>query len=288
MSNRFQLLFLATILIIGCKPDSQPTIVPEETDYSACLVPASNTSLEIMTWNLEHFPLTGSTIPEVKNIVSSLDPDIIALQEIVSQDNFDKLLSALDGWEGSIAITGNLNLAFLYKPSEINIIENVTQIYTDDSYAFPRPPAIIKIEHGLTQMYLMDVHLKCCDGADNVARRKEAAALIKTYIDENLPTERVVVLGDYNDEIYSADGTEDTYNNFIDDSDNYRFEDMDIAMGSESNWSYPEWPSHIDHILITNEFFNDNISIEVLKLNECYSSYLNRVSDHRPVFMKIE
>lgn len=28
------------------------------------------------------------------------------------------------------------------------------------------------------------------------------------------------------------------------------FADMGIAMGSPSDWSYPTWPSHLDHLLL--------------------------------------
>ena len=33
---------------------------------------------------------------------------------------------------------------------------------------------------------------------------------------------------------------------------------MDIAYSSSSNWSYPSWPSHLDHILLTNELFDED------------------------------
>lgn len=289
MSKRFQFLFLIALTVTGCKKDPVTTPEPDEgTDYSSCIITTSDQGFEVMTWNLEQYPISSFTMEEVSNVITSLDPDVVALQEITSEDVFNTLVDNLDGWEGSIAVSGNLNLAFLYKPSEITLLEPVSQIITDNSYAFPRPPAIIKIEHELGQVYLVDIHLKCCDGTENVARRKEAASLIKTYIDENLPNDRVVVLGDFNDEIYSSDGSEDTFNNFIDDPDNYKFADMDIAMGNESGWSYPGWPSHIDHILITNEFFGDQLDVNVLQLNNCYENYFSWVSDHRPVIMRVE
>ena len=53
-------------------------------------------------------------------------------------------------------------------------------------------------------------------------------------------------------------------------------------------WSYPDWPSHIDHILITNELFNHVNSVETLVLDNCQTSYLTAVSDHRPVMMSLK
>ena len=68
---------------------------------------------------------------------------------------------------------------------------------------------------------------------------------------------------------------------------------MDIANGNSSNWSYPSWPSHLDHILITNELFDElqhnSTVIETIKVDDYvggWSSYDTNISDHRPVAMK--
>ena len=70
---------------------------------------------------------------------------------------------------------------------------------------------------------------------------------------------------------------------------------MDIATGSSTGWSYPSWPSHLDHILITNELFdevqNSSYEIKTLKIEQYlpngWSEYDANVSDHRPVGIKI-
>ena len=58
----------------------------------------------------------------------------------------------------------------------------------------------------------------------------------------------------------------------IDDSENFLFADIEIAEGTSLNWSYPWWPSHIDHILITNElmdeFENVESEIQTIKIDE--------------------
>ena len=85
------------------------------------------------------------------------------------------------------------------------------------------------------------------------------------------------------------------FRDFIDDASNFTFVDIDIANGSNSNWSFPTWPSHLDHILITNELFDEfqhqNSSIEVIKLDEYFpngwSQYDSNVTDHRPVGLKL-
>ena len=61
------------------------------------------------------------------------------------------------------------------------------------------------------------------------------------------------------------------FKNFIDDDTNYLFADMLIAQGNSMNWSYPTWPSHLDHILITNELFADfqnfNSHVSVIRID---------------------
>ena len=72
----------------------------------------------------------------------------------------------------------------------------------------------------------------------------------------------------------------------------YRFADLEIAQGNSSEWSFPNWPSHFDHILITDELF-DNVSNDLVftfKVDEYMNSwqqYDNYISDHRPVVVNV-
>ena len=66
------------------------------------------------------------------------------------------------------------------------------------------------------------------------------------------------------------------------------FADISIANGPSSDWSFPTWPSHLDHILISNEFFDifSNDIILTYKIDDYMNSwqqYDNYISDHRPV-----
>jgi len=147
--------------------------------------------------------------------------------------------------------------------------------------------------------FLINNHFKCCgDGildfnneSDEEKRRYNAANLLKEYIDTNLSDKNVLVLGDLNDDIAEAPQN-NVFQMIIDDPDNYLFVDFEIANGSSSNWSYPTWPSHLDHILITNELFDelDNSDIQTIKIDEYldggWNEYDQNISDHRPVAVK--
>ncbi len=263
-----------------------------DEDFMACVLEGTSETLEIVTWNIENFPQSTSTAATVLKIIEDTDPDVIALQEITSQAAFADLLGELNGWSGTLErFNGsNLMLGYLFKNSEVTVTQAASNLYADQTdendFAFTafRRPLFTTITHtnGL-ELSLINIHLKCCDGSED--RRRKASELIKDYIDTNLPDDRVVVLGDYNDEIIDAD--DNVFQNFIDDAANYRFATIDIAGGSNTNWSFPSWPSHIDNILITNELFEDVIETRTLKLDECSNTYLNNVSDHRPVIMSL-
>ena len=78
----------------------------------------------------------------------------------------------------------------------------------------------------------------------------------------------------------------------IGNTQNYYFSDMHIAEGPSSDWSFPGWPSHLDHILITNELFNSNYIVSTLKLDDYmiggWGKYDADISDHRPVGVRLE
>ena len=44
----------------------------------------SNETLDILTWNIEHFPKSNNTIDTLSSVISELYVDILALQEIES------------------------------------------------------------------------------------------------------------------------------------------------------------------------------------------------------------
>lgn len=261
------------IFLVGC---SEAPITPEKSIE----IPEPDNILTVATWNIEHFPKNGSrTINEIKNMVLTSQVDVFALQEMQDVAAFNELVDAIDGWDGALYnVRGSIELAFLYKTSEITSYSNLSIIFPDDRDPFPRQPVLTTITHknGLT-VTLVNIHLKCCDDGED--RRKSASEMLKSYLDSTYPTENVIVLGDYNDEILNGS----PFTNFINDSANYQFADIDIAQNQSLGWSYPSWPSHIDHLLLTNELSDNLNEVSTLLLDETVVNYETNVSDHRPV-----
>lgn len=243
-------------------------------------------TLKVVTWNIEFFPKEGTTtINKVADIVESIDADVIALQEIADENAFNQLDNMLTGWEGRFYdVRYGQDIAFLFKSSEITSIGSLSEIYSTDSYAFPREPVLVTVTHssGL-EVTFINIHLKCCGatGSEEANRREAASIKLEEYIDTNLATSNVVILGDWNDDI--NDGP---FDNFITNNENYSFADMSIALGSSDFYSYPfssQYLSHLDHLLITNELSDNLIGVETLRVDLEFSNYDAQVSDHRPV-----
>ncbi len=253
-------------------------------------------TFEIMTWNLEHFPKNNSiTVDYVKEIILALDVDLIALQEIENQNYFNLLVDSLTGWEGYRA-TGaawEINLALLYK-TEVITMTNIYEIYEDLWEPFPRTPLVIEFVFDGITLIAINNHLKAGGDAEDEERRREASLLLEQYIDTNFSDIEVILLGDLNDDISEPEAS-NVFWNFIELPDKYLFTDMEIANGNPSEWSYPGWPSHLDHILITNELFDDfnnpGSDILTIKIDEYldngWDEYDENISDHRPVALKL-
>ena len=264
----------------------------------------TDTSLELVTWNIEHFPKNGDiTVNYVQQIIENIDADIYAFQEIDDTVSFKYMLADLPQYHYYFMTSYYAGLAFIYK-HEVIQINDIYEIYTSYPYwnPFPRSPKIMDFIFDNQNFFAINNHFKCCgdgylnpaDLDDEEARRYLASNLLKTYIDTNLPDKSVFLLGDLNDRLTDP-APNNVFINFLNDTENYLFADTDIATGSSTNWSYPSWPSHLDHILITNELFdetqNSSYEIKTLKIEQYlpngWSEYEANVSDHRPVGIKI-
>ncbi|PVX49881.1 endonuclease/exonuclease/phosphatase family protein [Balneicella halophila] len=268
----------------------EPTPAPPQEvllNLDKCIVSTSDEKLEIVTWNIENFPKGTSTAKEVAKVIKAMDVDVLALQEVTSKSTFEQFIALLPGYEGVIMARTGLDLAFIYKTSEISINGNPYGIYPEDEYhsPFPRRPFVLPIHSKSTglDVIIVNNHLKAKSGAKNEARRRKASKLLKQWIDSEHPDDNVVILGDLNDEITELPA-KNVFQVFLNDSVNYAFADATIAESSEtSQWSYPSWPSHIDHIIITNELFDNKADTYTYPFMSCDKNYDQIISDHQPV-----
>ena len=250
----------------------------------------TESTLDIITWNIEQFPKNNLTVSYLAELIDSMNVDIIAMQEIWgdgASGSFENLKTKLDGWDGSRKSSG---LAYLYKTelifNRLSEIEELNDIL--------RTPYLLSINIDGENIFIINNHLRANynDGNWDEDERKEALGKLEEYINQFLPEENVILLGDLNDELNDS---MNVFQNFINDSTNYMFVDMDIANGASTNWSYPGWPSHLDHMLITNELFdefeNPQSIVQTIHIEDYFeggwSEYDNFISDHRPVVLSL-
>jgi hypothetical protein len=269
---------------------------PEELTFG------TDSTLDVVSWNIEWFPKSGATtVDYVVSFARSMDADVYAIQEIDNGSYFNNLPDELEGWEVYFNDSEYLELGYLYNPESIEVID-IYEILTGDLRRFPRPPLVMELLFNNIRYVIINNHWKCCgDGVidpldpwDEETRRRDACIALKNHIDSYLEDENVILLGDLNDVLIDSE-TNNVFIPILNEPWNYKFADMEIAQGTSSGWSYPSWPSHIDHIMITNELFDDleknGSDVRVIKPDHTlpggFDEYDQRVSDHRPVGIKL-
>lgn len=264
----------------------------------------TDSTFEAVTWNIEWFPKNGNqTADSVSKIITALNADLIGLQEIDDTTMFRQVINNIPNYELQYGSGRFGGLAFVYNTNTVQV-HSIYKIYDSSPYwnALPRSPLVIEFTYNGDSLIVINNHFKCCgDGtletgntSDQEYRRYIASKLIKQHIDANHANQKVIVLGDLNDVLTDAPEN-NVFQRFLNDSLNYAFADMSIAQTNNGDWSYPTWPSHIDHILITNELFpylNElGSEIKTIKVDQFYTNgwngYDNNVSDHRPVGIKL-
>ena len=292
MSNIKIIFQLFCLLFLSCSEQEDYILNSEESIFNSSLnITGEDNTLDIVTWNIENFPKNNLTNMYVRQIIDSLDVDIIALQEIVDIQNFNNILDSLgNDWVGfrSGEIDSDYQeLSYIINTQNIEIVSNPYTILNDYAYYFAyREPYVLEISYQNNNFILINIHYKCCNGSED--RRLQASLLLHSYINTFFNDSKVIVLGDFNDLLIDDNNV---FSPFLSDMNNFYFTDFSIANSSNEFWSFPSWPSHLDHILITNELFNYVVDTQTVlvdwSLNGGLSAYDAYVSDHRPVMLKI-
>ena len=263
----------------------------------------TDSTFEVVSWNIEWFPKNGQvTADSVKTIIQSLAADVYALQEIDDTTLLKQVVSTIPGYACHFKFSHYGGLAYVYNTNTVQVNAKY-EIYTSQPYwnVFPRSPQVLELTFNNEDYVIIDNHLKCCgdgvldlnDTSDEENRRLRAVNLLKTYIDSIFSNDKVIVVGDWND-ILTDPTSNNVFNSFLNDSD-YLFVDFPIALGSSANFSFPTWPSHLDHILISDELFTDfskpNSELSCIRIDDymsSWSAYDYNISDHRPVGLKLQ
>ncbi|MBJ6764951.1 putative Ig domain-containing protein [Myxococcaceae bacterium JPH2] len=272
-------------------------------------------------WNLEWFGAPNQGPPHstsdggltddlqiayARDVIRDAGVNVWGLVEMVDTADFDTLKAQLPGYRGFLAN----NTAFVSSgASSYSVGEQKPGILYDDSVTFQsaqvilttkaadfggRPPLRVNFTtamHGTTaNLVVIVVHMKAFDDLVSYGQRQRAGAALKTYLDTELSTERVLVMGDWNDDVDQSISKDDLgailpspYQPLVDDSAHYIFITQALSLaGDRTTVSYRDV---IDHTMVTDEVAVDYVpgSVVVLRPDAWLPDYGNTVSDHYPV-----
>lgn len=244
--------------------------------------------LSILSWNMEHFPLSDSTSNLVEEVLEPMAPDVVSVQEIEDDDAFLAMVGSMPGYSAVIADdpSAYMRVGMIYNEARVEVSE-VETLFRGDRHAFPRPPlkAHVAVKGTDLDFDFVAVHLKAMGDPKSKSRRKAASEALERWIDERLAggaDPDVVVAGDFNDQIVETD-EENAFQVFLDDPSRYHFLTQEIA--DAGDFSYIPRPSLIDHVLVTTSVLAPygGGATEALHLEDSVHGYVHDVSDHRPV-----
>lgn len=275
--------------------------------------PASTLPLSVGNWNIEWF---GDTtygpadeplqLSNTQAVLADAGVDFWGLGEIVSTAQFNELKARLPGYDGFLADdstrvssgTGyytptEQKLGVLFKQDVVRVLKAEVVLGSQDFDFAGRPP--LRVDLRITRngssvdVTALVVHLKALAGTEEYQRRQAAAGWLKSYLDTNLPTQRAMVIGDWNDDVDVSTTTDpatqqkyDTpFRNFVNDTANYTF--VTQAMSLNGVGSTVGRTTFIDHQLVTNELAVNYVANSARVIKPNIPSYSSSTSDHYPV-----
>lgn len=254
-------------------------------------------ALEAVTWNMEHFPkASDTTVSNVSEVMNAIGADIFAVQEIGSIEAFTHLLKSMPQYGYILTQQSSYyDQAIIYRKDVLTPLGSMEPFAESDYNFAGRPPLrgdfLWRFGDKEMQITVVNVHLKCC--GDGLNRRKKSVVELHDYLRrmQDYGMENIIVLGDWNDDVNDV-GQEQSFPAFIEDPTHFRFVTAEIAADPEQA-SYPDWPSFLDNILISNALFpnyQEGGYVQTLPVQKWFGGWENYesiISDHRPVLVRI-
>jgi endonuclease/exonuclease/phosphatase family metal-dependent hydrolase len=288
------------------------TIAEESFEFVSVPPKGTAQTLDIAEWNIEWFGHTGFgpededlQLANVRDVIQGTDFDLWAIEEAVSTPHWNTLKSQLPGYAGFLSndaivtqgtsyyTSGEQKVGILYKTGVVTV-QSAKIILTNQDYNFGgRPPLEVKLTASIggasVSFVFIVFHAKAMADADSYDRRKLAAEALKIYLDSTYPNERVVVAGDFNDDLdvsIAGGGKASPYKSFVDDTADYFFPTKVLTETGQGTTTSSSTP--IDHIMISNELLPLYTagSGAVYKVNAFVPQYSTTTSDHYPVLSR--
>jgi endonuclease/exonuclease/phosphatase family metal-dependent hydrolase/uncharacterized protein YdeI (BOF family) len=283
-----------------------PRFAQDIPGVSTFVIPYENIprslTFEAVTWNIEWFgsPTNGPQDRDLQlrnaaRVIRTIDADVYALQEISDNTYFRGLLDTLGaGWKGFVApIVQTQRTAYIYKTSTIDSVSAGFTFTTGDwangrwPYEFVFDATINSITK---RIHMVNIHGKATQDnpLNDYNRRVADSQQLKAWSDANRPTQNLIILGDYNDDVdvSTVNNLPSPYANFVNDSLNYKVVTKSLSLRRLQSQTSGEM---IDHIMISNELYAVHMDSTERVENPSYvGSYLSTTSDHYPVWTRFD
>jgi endonuclease/exonuclease/phosphatase family metal-dependent hydrolase len=300
---------VAGLVACGGASPAPPTTPPPAT----LTIPrqGTTTTLDVATWNLEWFGDTGNgpaneplQQSNVQQVIAGADIDIWGVQEVVDRSAWTALLAKLPGYAGVLAddaavIDGasyysdfgdrEQKVGVVYRTAAATVTGARVILGANDFDFAGRPPLEVRmtttVDGVATDVVVIVLHMKAFDDTVSWTRRRNAGSALKAYLDATYPTQQVIVLGDWNDDVDVSitAGRPSPYATFVADAVRYAYPTK--ALSDARVASTVGYPDLIDHHLATNEMMARYVagSAAVFRLDAVVPSYDATTTDHFPV-----
>jgi hypothetical protein len=272
-------------------PDASPGPADALSPPRGDVVPSVGgpATLDLACWNIENFPMTGVATIDVADLITSLDLDVIVVEEVTSEAAWNELVARLPTHEGVLSphvyADGTYQkIGILYRTG-VATVTGAEPILTGN-LDFPRPPFHAHLHyddgtHRPIDLDLVGLHLKAGVTDDDHARRRGAVIALDAWINGRADT-GYALLGDWNQELDDAE----VWAPIAGAPARYTIRSSAAAAAGASTYL----PAHsmIDHIVTTAALapvIGDTSAI-VPPLGQEYNAYYE-VSDHQPVVLRI-
>jgi endonuclease/exonuclease/phosphatase family metal-dependent hydrolase len=286
--------------------------LPPEPPTTSVPSQGSARRLDIGSWNIEWFGDTGEgpkddtrQADNAREVLLGAAMDLWGVAEIVDGDAFRSVVARMPGYRVLLAddalVTdgaahyddGEQKVGLVYR-EDLVTVRSAKAVLAKDDYLFAgRPPLEVHVDITIAgnkdSLIVLVMHAKALADQEAWQRRSEAAAALKSYLDDTYPSESVLVVGDFNDTLKGSilAGEDSPYRPFVEDSSDYYFVSSEIPGGTGSTVGRS---TVIDHHLATNELRARYVpnSVQVFRADKYVDSYGSSTSDHYPVLSHYE
>lgn len=308
------LIAVLAVALAGCGPEGQGEADELDTLSNALKIPTENriSLLDVGSWNVEWYGSTANGPSDealqqanVQKVIAGMNLDLLGLTEVVSEAAFQTLSTGLRNHTGLLATDPKVeNGRAFYSANEQKVglifhsrftVDRARLVLTDDAYAFGgRPPLEVQlsfVDHGKPQeLTVLVVHLKALSDADSLRRRTDSAIALKAYLDEQPAGRQVLVIGDFNDDLFSSQrpGAPSPFAAFVADPGHWRFATQALSEAHVSTTVH--FKSTIDHHLASATMFEHYVadSVKVVRPDAAIPGYGDTTSDHYPVVSRYD